>query len=338
MNQEKNSQARRKPRALRTGDTLGIIAPSGSSKDTTQADRGADKLRELGFKVKVGRSCRMDRYGYLAASDEVRASDVNEFFADPEVDGIVCLKGGYGTPRILDRIDYAIVAANPKIFVGYSDITGLHLAFARYAGFPTFHGPMAASMLGNLDRQSADAWVHALKSTEALGLLAPIPVFSEGAPVAGGSGETPATDSPGCLVGGIARGTIIGGNLSLVAALTGTPYAVEPEGKLLLLEDVNEEPYRVDRTLTQLRLASVFDRCEGIILGGWTDCGPKDPDRSLSLLQVWKDVVGSAGKPTIHGFQAGHCVPTHTLPFGVEAVLDASSGTLEIIESAAGIP
>ncbi len=310
------------PKALCKGDAIGMIGPSGSSKDAGMADKGAAALESLGFRVVVGDSCR-HKYGYLASPDELRAADVNAFFADGSIDGIVCMKGGYGTPRILDRLDYGAIAANPKVFAGYSDITGMHLAFYTRVGFPTFHAPMAVSMVGGFDDFSAASWRRALMTAGPLGRLEP-PRKADGSPGA----------APGTLVGGKARGPLIGGNLSLVAALCGTPYALVPDGAILFLEDVSEEPYRIDRMLTQLRLAGVFDRCAGIVLGDWKSCEPSDPDRSLTLAQVFADVVAPAGRPAIHGFAAGHSTPTHSFPLGVEAVLDADAGTLDIVGTA----
>ncbi len=304
------------PKALKPGDTIGMIGPSGSFKDQTMVERSAAAIAAQGFKVVVGDSCRR-KYGYLASPDELRASDIGRFFADPAIDGIVCMKGGYGTPRILDLVDYKVVAANPKVFAGYSDITGLHLAFQRFAGFPTFHSPMGISMDGVFDELSAASWRAALMTAAPLGKLLPLP-----------------PESPKTLVGGMARGPLIGGNLSLVAALTGTPYALVPDGAIIFLEDIDEEPYRIDRMLTQLRLAGVFERCAGVVLGHWTHCEPKDPERSLTLEQVFADVIVPSGKPVMTGFAAGHSVPTHSFPIGVEAVLDADSGTLEIVEAA----
>lgn len=313
------------PKALKPGDTIGMIGPSGSFKDQAMVERSAAALAAQGFKVVVGESCRR-KYGYLASPDELRASDIGRFFADPAIDGIVCMKGGYGTPRILDLVDYAVVAANPKVFAGYSDITGLHLAFQRFAGFPTFHTPMGISMDGVFDEFSTASWRAALMTPSPLGNLVPPPT--------GDSGGQDSGTVPKALVGGKARGPLIGGNLSLVAALTGTPYALVPDGAIIFLEDIDEEPYRIDRMLTQLRLAGVFKRCAGVVLGHWTRCEPKDPERSLTLEQVFADVIVPAGKPTITGFAAGHSVPTHSFPIGVEAVLDADAGTLEIVEAA----
>jgi len=310
------------PKALKTGDTIGMIGPSGSSSNPDMAARGAAALASLGFKVVTGDSCH-GKYGYLASPDELRASDLNAFFADASIDGIVCMKGGYGTPRILDRLDYDAIAAHPKVLAGYSDITGLHLAFRRYAGFPTFHTPMAVSMVDGFDAFSAASWKTALMTPGPLGRLLP-PPDEHGEP-----GATPRS-----LAGGTAKGPLLGGNLSLVAALMGTPFSLVPDGAILFLEDIDEEPYRIDRMLTQLRLAGFFERCAGVVLGHWTRCEPKDPQRSLTLDQVFADVVAPCGKPVITGFAAGHATPTHSFPIGVEAFLDADAGTLDIIEPA----
>lgn len=307
-----------KAKALRPGDTLGLIAPSGSLKDVGVVDEAIAMLQRHGFRVKPGESCR-SVYGYLAGRDEVRAGDMNAFFADPDVHGIVCLKGGYGTPRILDALDYGLIAQNPKVFVGYSDITALHLALHRCCGLVTFHGPMGVSdTLLQGESFSTGSWLKALTSPEPLGLL-----------------ENPA-DVPGIttLVGGKARGPILGGNLSLVAATFGTPYALQAEGRILFFEDIDEAPYRVDRMLTQLRLAGVFEACAGIVLGDWNNCVPDEGDRSLELLEIFQDVLVPCGKPLIAGFQAGHCRPMISFPFGVEACLDADAGRLELVERA----
>jgi muramoyltetrapeptide carboxypeptidase len=306
-----------KPKALAQGDTLGLIAPSGCVQEPDRVPRAAARLVELGFRVKTAPGCGFS-WGYLAGKDAVRAADLNAFFADPEVDGIVCLKGGYGTPRILDAVDYPSIAGNPKVFVGYSDITGLHLALGKKSGLVTFHGPMPGSdMLPEFDDSSRAGWLAALTATDPLGLL-----------------ENPGGVLLSRLVGGTARGPIAGGNLSLIAATMGTPYEIDARGKILFFEDVDEAPYRVDRMLTQLRLAGKLDQCAGILLGDWKDCTPKEGKPSLTLMQVFEEVLAPSGKPIAYGFRAGHCKPALTFPFGVEAVLDADAGTLEFVESA----
>ncbi|MCX7024865.1 MAG: LD-carboxypeptidase [Spirochaetes bacterium] len=309
-----------KPKALSAGDLVGLISPSGSLRDPGQAEKAVAALERLGFRVKVGASCRA-AYGYLAGSDGTRATDVNAFFADPAIRGIVCLKGGYGTPRILDALDYGAIARTPKVFVGYSDITGIHLALNHACSLVTFHGPMGVSdVLLEGEGYSTGSWLAALGATTPLGRL-----------------DNPlSAPAPTVLVPGRARGELIGGNLSLVAAAMGTPWELDARGKILFFEDTGERPYRIDRMLTQLRLAGKFDECAGIVLGDWNDCGPEEGKPSLSLEQVFRDVIAPAGKPVIMGLMAGHCSPTMTLPFGVEAVLDAESATpgLEMIEAA----
>lgn len=309
----------KKPKALKPGDTLGLIAPSGGVQEADRVDRAAACLEGFGFRVKTAPGCRAS-WGYLAGKDALRAADLNAAFADPEVDGVVCLKGGYGTPRILDALDYRTIAKNPKALVGYSDITGLHLALARKCGLVTFHGPMPGSdMLPEFDAASRAGWMAALSATGPLGPLA-----------------NPGGERLERLVGGMARGRMIGGNLSLVAATMGTPYEIDTRGRILFLEDVDEAPYRVDRMLTQLRLAGKLDQCAGILLGDWKNCVPKEGKPSLTLMQVFEEILAPAGKPVAFGFRAGHCSPAVTFPLGVEAVLDADAGTLEFTESAAG--
>lgn len=309
-----------KPRALKKGDLIGLIAPSGSVREGAQVDRAVAALKGLGFAVKEGASCRAS-YGYLAGNDAGRAADVNAFFADPAICGIVCMKGGYGTPRILDLLDYATIARNPKVFVGYSDITGIHLALNRLSRLVTFHGPMGISdVLLEGEAYSTGSWLSAITSTSALGRLA----APEGA------------EGPRVLVPGRARGELIGGNLSLVAALMGTPYGLDARGKILFFEDIDERPYRVDRMLTQLRLAGTFEDCAGVVLGDWKSCDPEEGKPSLSLEEVFRDVIAPAGKPLIMGLRAGHCSPTMSFPFGAEAFLDAESSEpgLELVEAA----
>ncbi|TVQ28492.1 MAG: LD-carboxypeptidase [Spirochaetaceae bacterium] len=311
----------RKPQPLRQGDRIGIIAPSGSTTQQNALPDAIDAIESLGFRVTVGATAAgamTERYGYLAAGDAERADDVHRFFADPQIDAVLCLKGGYGTPRILDLIDYDLIARHPKLFIGYSDITGLHLAFARYAGFPTIHGPMASGF-GELDAPSRDRWLRVVTN--------------------GGAGPVRFADSPGnqgvgCVTPGVATGRLTGGNLALVSALVGTDYALDPNDAIVFLEDVDEAPYRVDRMLNQLRLAGYFDACSGVVLGTWERCVASEADRTLTLAEVFADQLGPSGKPVLSGVVAGHGVPTLTLPMGVPARIDASCGRFEILEPA----
>ncbi len=307
----------KKPAALKQGDTIGLIGTSSHIGNVEKAKMCEDKLNELGFNVAIGESC-YGQYGYLSGPDDVRANDVNRMFEDKSIDGIFCIRGGYGASRILDKLDYDMVKHNPKVFAGYSDITALHIALNQICKLVTFHGPMASTdMIPEFDSFSRSSFLSAVTSTEPLGVL-----------------NNPPYEEIRSLVTGCASGVIVGGNLSLVAATMGTKYEIDTKDKLLFLEDIDEEPYRVDRMLSQLRLAGKLKDCRGIILGDWNNCTPKNYNPSLSLMEVFEDIIIPAGKPTIYNFKAGHCSPKITVPFGVKVVLNANDCSLTIIEEA----
>ncbi len=305
-----------KPKALKSGDKIGITATSGPAP-TENIKLAKVWLEGLGFKVELAPSC-FASYGYLAGKDELRADNLNSMFADKTIDGIICLRGGYGATRILDMVNFDTIKANPKIFVGYSDITALHIAINQICKLVTFHGPTASpNIAGGLDDFSKREFLRAIMDIEPMKNI-----------------PTPRDTKIQTLVKGKACGIIVGGNLSLISATMGTQYEIDTKGKILFLEEIGEEPYRIDRMLTQLALAGKFDDAEGIILGDWNDCESKIYDNSLSLMEVFGDIVVPFGKPTIFDLKAGHCKPEVTLPFGVKAVLDADEGRL-IIEGSA---
>lgn len=307
-----------KPPKLKEGDTIGMIVPASMSFEADTIDRAKTQLEALGYRVKLGAHV-YDRYGNLAGTDRDRAADVNAMFADPEVDGISCFSGGWGTPRLLPYLDYAMIRKHPKVLMGFSDITGLLNAIHRKTGLVTFHGPNADSLyepytLGNYRR--------AVMVTETIGLLAP----PEKKP-------TDLIDRENRVItlqGGKASGRLVGGNLTLIAALTGTPYEIETEGKILFLEDTHEELYRIDRMLTQLWLAGKLDRIAGFAFGRCTDCPASGP--ALSMGQILRERFSHV--PSIWGLSFGHIEKKLTLPIGVMATLDADAGTLTIDESA----
>ena len=309
-----------KPRALRLGDTIGLVSPSSPIKEDpgAEVEKSAAALKAQGFKVVVDDSCYA-KYGYLSGTDEVRAAGVNRMFADKAVDAVFCLRGGYGTPRILDMIDYETVRRNPKLFNGYSDITGLHLAFNKMCGLITMHGTMPAyEMTGDFPAFSKESYLRAITSAEPLGEII-----------------NPGGEEIKSLVSGKAQGEIVGGNLSLINATMGTPYEIDTKGKIFFIEEVGEHTYRVDRMLTQLRLAGKFRDCAGVLLGDFANCDVEYGDEyGLSLMQVFKDIIVPAGKPVIYNLKAGHCSPKITLPLGVKAMLDADSCSLSITEAA----
>lgn len=302
-----------KPKKLKLGDTIGIVAP-GSPTTEEKVEKAYEKLKEMGFKVKLGKSC-YSKYGYLAGRDELRAEDLNSMFRDTEVDGIICLRGGYGTIRILELLDYNLIRANPKVFVGYSDITAIHIAINQISNLVTFHGPMAASDLaGDISKFSLESLFNSILHEDFDGNL-----------------KNP-TEELITINGGVAEGQIIGGNLSLIASTIGTPYEIDTKGKIIFIEEIGEEPYRIDRMLNQLKLSNKLQEAEGIILGNFSNCMPEDPDMSLTLEEVIDDLIRPLNKPTLYNLQAGHCDPNITIPFGVRVRLNADRKEIVVLE------
>ncbi|WP_405923430.1 LD-carboxypeptidase [Streptomyces sp. NBC_00035] len=302
-----------RPARLVPGARVAVVAPSGPVPEE-RLQPGLDILRGWDLDPFVAPHVldRHAEFDYLAGTDADRAADFQAAWCDPDVDAVLCARGGYGVQRMIDLLDWdAIRAAGPKVFLGYSDITALHEAFATRVGLVTLHGPMAASadFLKN-----AKAQEH-LRAT----LFEPETV------------RTIASSSRrGALVPGRAGGVLLGGCLCLLAAELGTPYArTSARGGLLCLEDVGEETYRLDRYLTQLLRAGWFDGVAGILLGSWADCGPYAEVRALLA-----DRLGGLGVPIVEEFGFGHGAGALTIPFGVEAELDADAGTLTLEEPA----
>lgn len=303
---------------LQLGDTIGLIAPSGANRTPGAVERAVEGTKRMGFCVKVGESCHA-RYGYLAGTDEVRAHDVNAMFMDDDVDAIICIRGGYGAARILDRLDYAAIAAHPKIFVGFSDVTALHLALLKECDLVTFHGPMALSGWADhpLDDFSRNSLYTAIMEPAPMGDLINPPEYPR------------ATVNPG-----VCEGQLVGGNLSLLASTIGSPWEIDTRGRILFIEDIGERTYCLDRMLTQLRLAGKFDDCAGVVFGDFADCPIEHPGYGLTLEEIIHDVVASCQKPIFTGLRCGHCTPKLTLPFGTNCRMDADACTLTVLESA----
>lgn len=306
----------KKGKALSPGDTIGIVAPSSPIKDEEMIYKGKMKLEALGFNVKLGSSCYETYGGYLAGLPEDRARDINDMFGNPEVDAIMCLRGGYGSPHILPLLNYALIAENPKLFIGYSDITAIHTALGQRAGLATVHGPMLASDIADDFR---DFSLHSL-----LGVLQGQGVLGEL--------QNPPGEEIACLVPGVVQGKLVGGNLSLITATLGTPYELDTRAKLLFLEDVGEEPYRIDRMLTQLALAGKLDDAAGFVIGDWADCTSQHYTDGFTVIDLLTEIVTPYQKPTIYNVKAGHCEPTLTLPFGVDVTVDALQRKLIVEE------
>ena len=310
-----------KPKRLKRGDTIGVIAPSSGISDEA-FEQGLQNLADLGFKTKVGNFAR-ERNGFLAGSDQQRLRDLHWAFQDSEVNGVWCMRGGYGASRLLPKINYGLIKRNPKALIGYSDITALHLAIYQKTGLVTFHGPVGASNFTDYTK------THALntltKRQKRYEIKLPEPPADQD------------TELYKAIVinGGKARGRLIGGNLSLIAALNGTPFGMKDvKGKILFLEDVSEAPYRVDRMLTQMRQTVDMRSLAGIALGVFTRTENDLDSPSQSMLEVFRDRLGGLGIPVIYGLSFGHIRDQFTLPLGINAELDTAKSTLTFLESA----
>lgn len=310
-----------RPAALKPGDTIGVVAPAGAIFPDQPVELALETMAALGFKVRPSRHLRA-RWGHFAGTDAQRAEAVNEMFADPEVKGIFALTGGSGCTRLLDRLDYAVIARQPKFFGGFSDLTALLNAIQARTGLVTFHSPTASSAW---NKYSRDGFFAMVQGGEALTLRNP--VASEDLPVQKKFRFR-------TLRPGLARGPLLGGNLTVLATLCGTPYAPDYDGAILFLEDTNEHLYRVDRTLAHLRQSGVFRRLAGVVLGQFTDCSPGEGHGTLTLEEILADYFGGLGIPVYSGAQFGHVAEKMTLPVGLEVELDATQGTLRLLQPA----
>lgn len=310
-----------KPARLKAGDTVALVAPSGATATRFEIMLVKECMEALGFRVKLGQHV-FDRYGYLGGKDEDRASDLMAMFADQEVAGIVAIRGGWGCARILPYLDFEIIQKNPKVLIGYSDITALLLAVYARTGLVTFHGPIGL-----------DPWnSFTVNYFRRLIMEAEAPVLEN--PVEKGDYLVPRENRVQTITPGLATGVLIGGNLSIISTLLGTAYVPSWQDAILFVEDINEEIYRVDRLLTHLRLAGVFNQIRGFIFGRCTDCNPGQGYGSLTLEQVLDDHIKPLGIPAWYGSMIGHIPLKFTVPLGIKARIDALKGTIELLESA----
>lgn len=318
-----SSQKILKPERLCFGDTVGLIAPASPPPDPKAVDRAAAALEEYGFKPKLAKNVRA-RHGFLAGSDRERATDFMAMFADKKVKAVVCLRGGYGCYRILDRLDYALLRRHPKIFCGYSDITALHSVLATQCGMVSFHAPMWNGAL-------ADPKVPAFTKNSFLRTV--MEAKASGSICTGYTGKTVSI-----LRSGMAEGRLIGGNLSLLCASLGTPFAPSFKGKILFFEDISERPGRVDRMLTQLWHAGVFAQVVGVAVGVNADCDEPGKNKSKEFQQSGADVLrerlAALRVPVVIGLPFGHVDLNATIPVGANARLDGRRGDLIITEAA----
>lgn len=308
------------PSRLKRGDTVGLIAPAGFV-DRQEMGPLNQTLARWGLQVKLGKHL-FDRYGYLAGQDIDRVSDIHTMFSDRDIKAIFTVQGGWGCQRILPLLDYNLIKNNPKIIIGYSDITALLLAIYAQTGLITFHGPLGVS-----------TW-----TPFAVNYLQKILFAGEQVTMINGVEDTPKVKQVKIPVevvnSGKVKGRIIGGNLSVLAASIGSIYLPDWRNTILFLEDTGEEVYRVDRLLTQLKLAGILDKISGFIFGQCTYCDPEIPAESLSLSQVIAEHIKPLNIPAWYGSHIGHIADQFTLPLGVEVEIDADFGSIKMLESA----
>jgi muramoyltetrapeptide carboxypeptidase len=311
-----------RPPRLARGSRVALVAPAGPLLERDDLTRAEALCRALGYEPVLGRNTA-ERYGYFAGSDDQRLADLNDALRDPDSAAIWCLRGGFGTTRILDRVDFDALARRPKPIIGYSDITAILNAATKRAGVVTFHAPMARAAMPPFSRRHFE---RVIGSGEAAGRLERLP---EPADVL-----LPRENRIAALRGGVAEGPLMGGNLTLLQCLLGTPHFPELDGAILFLEDVGEDLYRVDRALAHLRMAGAFERLAGIAVGRFTDLKRAMTDGALGFDEVLATYFLPLGIPVAYGFPIGHIDDQWTLPLGVRARLDADAGEMDLLDAA----
>lgn len=310
--QQTNAGKLRKPPRLRKGDLIALTAPAGAIFNDESIQKATLALEAAGFRVMHGDTLKL-RHGYLAGTDAQRATELQQLFENRNVHGIVAMRGGWGCARLLPLLDLHKAAENPKVLSGFSDITTLLLALQAHTGMVTFHGPVGNS-----------TW-EGFTTTQFLQLT------TEPGPH---TLRTLPGQPHGILHGGKSTGSLLGGNLTVLCALLGTPWQPDFTNAILFLEETEEEPYAIDRLLTQLELAGALRKLSGIVWGACTKCEAEEPDKSFTLNEVLQQKLGSLGIPVVTGFPFGHVRDKLTLPLGVSCTLDAENGTLTLLESA----
>ena len=311
-----------RPPRLVPGSRVALIAPAGPILERDDLTRAQDLCRALDYEPVLGKNA-YNRHGYLAGTDDERLADLNAAFQDPGIDAIWCIRGGYGTIRLIDRVDYTALARRPKALIGFSDITTLLNAVTRCTGVVSFHGPVARAAMPGFTRRHFE---RVLGSPDAPGRLDRLP--------APGDVLLPQENRIATLVGGVAEGPLIGGNLTLLQCLIGTPYLPEFEGAILFVEDAGEDVYRVDRMLAHLRILGLLGQLAGVMVGRFTELERGGADGALGLDEVLATYFGGLNIPVAYGFPIGHIADQWTLPLGVRARLDATAGEVELLEPA----
>jgi muramoyltetrapeptide carboxypeptidase len=313
-----------KPKRLKPGDTVGLVAPATAVFQDVETDIARESLEALGLKVKFGRHLR-DKHGYLAGEDKARADDINKFFADTSIAAVLPIRGGWGSARVLPYLDFDTIKRNPKVLMGFSDITALHNSIQAKTGLVTFHGPNGG---GRWDAWSVDYVKRVLFDGEAVTMTNPKALSDR-------NSLTQVDNRTRTITPGTARGRIMGGNLTVLTAILGSPYVPDYTGAILFLEDVQENLYRIDRMLTSLKLAGILDKAKGVVFGNCSQCGPgNDNYAALTMEEILADHVKTLGVPAWQGAMIGHDQPQWTIPFGLEVEIDAVAATVTMTEPA----
>lgn len=310
-----------KPAALKKGDTIGLVCPAYSAFIKEEVTIAVEGLQAMGFKVLLGKHI-FDRYGNLAGKDEERAADINEMFANRSVNAIMAMHGGWGSARILSLLNYEIIKNNPKIFIGYSDITSLLLGIYSQTGLVTFHGPVGSSTWNAF---TVDYFKNTLIDGNATKMSNPVRKNDT---------LVQMEDRIYTIQGGKASGKLIGGNLTVLSHILGSMYVPDFKDAILFLEDVQEDTYRIDRMMTQLKITGILNQLAGIVFGKCTDCPPSKNYGSLTLEDIFEDHIKPLKIPAFSGAMIGHIKDKFTVPIGIEATVDADEGTIKLKESA----
>lgn len=311
-----------KPKKLKKGDTIGLVAPGFAiAEDVLQT--ALDLLGKMGFKTHHTPQI-LGNHGYFSAADAERARDLNEMFADPRIDGILCARGGYGCTRILHLLDYPMIESNPKALIGFSDITALLQAVHKQTGLVGFHGPVGSTLEDAYGRKYLKKVL--VKGKDSL-------VLKNAKLTSAEDLENPEYDRY-TISPGTGRGILAGGSLTLVASMIGTPYEIDFTDKLVFLEDVGEAPYRMDRMLTQLIHGSTFSKAAAIVFGVCKDCDRGKKVDNFTLREVLMDRIAPLNIPSAYGMSFGHVPQNFTLPVGIRAAFDAEAMRLQLLEAA----
>jgi muramoyltetrapeptide carboxypeptidase len=312
-----------RPRRLAAGDTVALVAPASATFRPVELAIARESLEALGFTVRVGGHL-LDRHGYLAGRDADRARDINQCFADESVRAVLPIRGGWGSARVLPHLDFDVIAGNPKVLLGYSDITALLLAVHAKTGLVTFHGPNG---LGRWDEYSVDYFRRLLLQGEAI-------AFENPRKLADRNVLTPTEHRVQTITPGVARGRLLGGNLTVLTTIIGSDYLPAWDDAILFCEDVDEGFYRLDRMFTQMKLAGMLSRIRGFVFGTCAECGPGQGFGGLTLEEIFEDHIAPLGVPAWSGAMIGHQTPQWTVPVGTEVEIDAARGSITMLEPA----